>query len=264
MEYFILTLGAVYYLKKKRPILLNRLQLLNIFQKANKQFQIKDSLANDILKNFSAEESLIDKGIKFNKIHDVAYNLVSFSSVQDINKIEIQTDLDEYGGDTTVDLSYNMQEDALIIKGQWEMKNKHLIEYDKMFAKIYFNQLRRSQFDKINLIRICIKTNGHNVKLVLVEDVYNLSTDYYKAYVLDKSKEFGFYEIPLKNFKQANEYSTGGIHYLENLKLWKLFLEIESKAEGPFEVELKSIDFLYDHKVDKIYDKYEKPFFVKL
>jgi len=79
---------------------------------------------------------------------DAYYNLVTFNSYSDINKLIIKTDADFYGGDTYADVNYNIKDDAgnltykntftVVISGNFEMKNKHLIEQDIMIVKVYF------------------------------------------------------------------------------------------------------------------------------
>lgn len=51
---------------------------------------------------------------------------------------------------------------------------------------------------------------------------------------------------------------------MDNINLRDLVIEIESKKEGPFEFELKSIDFAYNHLAEKYYSNYKKPIFLKI
>jgi hypothetical protein len=154
----------------------------------------------EALLKMSQFEYTIDPN-KFNEIHNLINNVLSFNSVTDLNKTKIVTDADVYGGDTEAQLTYNIKEDAMVITGHFEMKSKHLIEDDKMFAKVYFKNLKEYYFDKINLVRIKIKTNGHNVNLLLEEDFARLDTSFYKAYILDTSDEFRTYEVLFLNSK---------------------------------------------------------------
>jgi hypothetical protein len=48
------------------------------------------------------------------------------------------------------------------------------------------------------------------------------------------------------------------------LQLEDLQLLIESKKEGAFEIELKSIDIIFDPDIDKRFAKYKHGIFVKL
>lgn len=139
-------------------------------------------------------EHMVDKN-KLNEIFNLEINVINFKSARDLKNINIVTDQDEYGGDTEAFLSYNIEEDALIVSGQFEMKNRHLIEHDRMFAKIYFKNLKENYYDKINIVRLRIKTNGHAINLTLEEKLMNIETSFWKAYILDHSNEFNTYEV---------------------------------------------------------------------
>ena len=197
MEYALIGCGVFYFLKKKKYISIQKfknIKFVNYTIRHFKSISDKENLSNDLIKKMSSYEYQVDK-YKSNYIYNKAYNVVQFKSVTDINDLKIYTDADEYGGDSVADVSYNIKDDALIITGHLEMKSKHLIEYDKMFVKVVFDNLPIKYFEKINLIRICVKTNGHVVKLLLAEDIAKINIEYYKAYVLDKSSEFRTYEV---------------------------------------------------------------------
>jgi hypothetical protein len=54
----------------------------------------------------------IKKGEQINLYEFDTYNLASFKYYSDINRINLITDADKYGGDTFAELRYNMENDA--------------------------------------------------------------------------------------------------------------------------------------------------------
>jgi hypothetical protein len=113
------------------------------------------------------------------------------------------------------------------------------------------------------VVRIAAKTNGHLVKIYFIQRKLFWKLKY-QAHIIDKSTELTLYEIPIKNFRFANhEASVNKPFPGDNLFIEQLHIEIESKTEGPFNVEIKYIDFCYDHKAEKHYEKYSLPFFLK-
>ncbi len=85
-----------------------------------------------------------------NKIKNHITRVVAFRSYADANYIKVETDADLYGGDTIANVSYNIKEDSckfhfkdklVIVEGNFEMKNKKMIDYDNMFARLSFSVL---------------------------------------------------------------------------------------------------------------------------
>ena len=62
--------------------------------------------------------------------------LLSFKTFDEKNNLTLKTDASEVGGDTYCELDYNILEQALIMKGSFEMKRKNLIDVPIMFARI--------------------------------------------------------------------------------------------------------------------------------
>ena len=48
------------------------------------------------------------------------------------------------------------------------------------------------------------------------------------------------------------------------LEISKIFMQIESIKEGPFSVELHSVEFVFDEKYNKEYENYELPIFLRV
>lgn len=72
------------------------------------------------------------------------------------------------------------------------------------------------------------------------------------------------YQIPTRNLR-TDPFPRESKNYLSNsILLENIELEIESRKEGPFEIELKYIDFEYDYDSEKSYQKYNLPIFLKI
>ncbi len=71
-------------------------------------------------------------------------------------------------------------------------------------------------------------------------------------------------QIPTKNLR-TDPFPRASKNYPSNsILLHNIELEIESKKEGPFHIELKYIDFEYDYDSEKFYQKYSLPIFLKI
>lgn len=63
----------------------------------------------------------------------------------------------------------------------------------------------------------------------------------------------------------TNPYPRAPKNYLlESVLLDDITLDVESKKEGPYKIELKYIDFEYDFDSTKFYRKYSLPIFLKV
>ena len=62
----------------------------------------------------------------------------------------------------------------------------------------------------------------------------------------------------------TNPFPRPATTYLsDSILLDSITIEIESKKMGPFNVELKYINFEYDYDTEKFYQKYKLPIFLK-
>ena len=120
-------------------------------------------------------------------------------------------------------------------------------------------------FDKINLIRICIKTNDNIVKITFDEELNIFQSLGFKAHIIDSSNEFHVYELPINNMRNDHEYSKKTRGFQGDKVIIKgLSLEVESKEEKNYEIELKYIDFCYEDGFDNSYKNYKLPIFVRI
>jgi hypothetical protein len=51
---------------------------------------------------------------------------------------------------------------------------------------------------------------------------------------------------------------------MKDIYLDSILLQIESKKEGPFNIELKWVEFVSDHRVETFYSKHTHPIFLKV
>lgn len=72
------------------------------------------------------------------KVYNETFPVINFKSFADTRHLILQTDAELFGGDTTLQVNYNVLDDAAVFEGIFEMKNKHLIEYGKMLSRISF------------------------------------------------------------------------------------------------------------------------------
>jgi hypothetical protein len=111
MEYLILGAGTLFLLKKKKIIKLDNLSTLPIFNLIKQRLlktQYNTNREIEFLKksknNQEQQKEVFNKNIR----------VVSFNSVSDLNKINIDTDENLFGGDSTCEMKYNLNEDACI------------------------------------------------------------------------------------------------------------------------------------------------------
>lgn len=79
-----------------------------------------------------------------------------------------------------VSINYKYIYDILylvVVAGHFEMKNKHLIENPRMFARVEFN-IQKKNFQDFNMLKVGLKTNGHRVKIIFSENTLRMNIDY--------------------------------------------------------------------------------------
>lgn len=110
-----------------------------------------------------------------------------------------------------------------------------------------------------------MSTNNHLVKVLLNFNYEHITITQYQAHIMDKSNDLQIYELPLKNFcsivhtrQTVNKYED------VNVFLHSIQLELESKTDGPYKIEVKYIEFIYDHNIPTFYEKYNLPIFLKI
>lgn len=96
----------------------------------------------------------------------------------------------------------------------------------------------------INLVKVVMKPNRNIVK---VEIMAKFGLEYYtfQAHIVDvePSENFNVYEIPLRNFKAIHDPLTRTILHFNygSFRIIKINVEVESKEEKEYEIELKEI-----------------------
>jgi hypothetical protein len=217
MEYIFLSAGLLYMVKKKKfpkkqinkeqnikprfNFFRNYLKSSDIYRYIKQKLRLKNEIRQNQIKilndSYSNSINIIREEQKYNETLNRRIRMIDFHSFSDLHHINVETDADIYGGDTQADLDYNLMDETLVISGNFEMKNKHLIEIDYMYAKFYFFNLKEKNkfFNDVNLIRICINTYGNVVKFTLQEKVPFAGLSLFKGYILDDSKELHVYEV---------------------------------------------------------------------
>jgi hypothetical protein len=156
MEYIVLGCGALYLFRKKKLKFSNFKinspglnKILNFENVLNKQIKRENELLDYLNLGGRYKNNNFE-----NRIYDQSTRLIEFNSYECLDDITVSTDADKYGGDTTVEVNYDIKHDSLVLEGNFEMKNKSLIETDVMFARLSF---RVGKF-RYNYLEFCSQT----------------------------------------------------------------------------------------------------------
>ncbi len=118
-------------------------------------------------------------------------------------------------------------------------------------------------FENQNMIRIRMKTNMNVVKVGIINK--NFYIQYFQAHIMNDSKDFQTFELPLVNFIQTSDFFSRHVNQfslkIQRLNIKNLVLVVESLVEKEFEIELQSIEIFKSNKIVETYENYNLPFF---
>lgn len=140
MEYFLVSSAFFFFLIKKRKILPNFTKKLKKLNFGNK-FPILFNQANSL---------------HLGQIENYSINVFKINSNQDLNLLDVNTDMNLYGGDTTAQLDYNLIDKAVVLKGRFSMRNRELVDYPNMCAIITIEVIFYSFFRNSKDQEICL------------------------------------------------------------------------------------------------------------
>jgi hypothetical protein len=195
------------------------------------------------------------------------YYLFKTSDAHTYEKMSIFSDQLIFGGDSNAEFDFNINNDSIKIYGELYQRDKSIIDFPHMFAGIICKD--KSILKDYNKVYIRAKINANLVKFTLgVSEDMNQIRDY-QAHIIDnteKSHGFNTYELPLSNLKCILNYEDRDFFNFQaekiNLKYWRF--EVESKFPQKFEVELKEIYLETEENLEKDYEKYLLPIFLRI
>lgn len=72
------------------------------------------------------------------------------------------------------------------------------------------------------------------------------------------------HQLPLKNFHTKTDFTLTSVSYLyDDLYLKNVAIEVNSQKAGPYKVEIKYLDIIYDPVMNTKYLNYTHPMFLR-
>jgi hypothetical protein len=196
-----------------------------------------------------------------------SHPLLFLEGPEDLYHWELQTDFSN-GGNSTLSLTYSAATPPhMTFSGQLRF-HKELEYTGELFAEATLRRLPRRKYRAFNGLRMEVKSDGSPFRIYLAQYHY-FQTELHFVNIVDKSREWTVLEIPLSCFRNAIFPPDDHNHMLSDPDMTHSLLGVRlgtrrpREKDGPFKLEVRSIELVYREDLESLGARYRYPVMVK-
>lgn len=200
-------------------------------------------------------------------LQEYSHPLILLEGPEDLCHWELETDFPK-GGNSTASLNFSESSPPHMTFSGHLRFHKELEYTGELFAEAALRRLPRRKYRAFNGLRMEVRSDGNPFRVYLVQ-YQNFQTEMHFVNIVDRSQDWKVLEVPLGCFRNAIFPPDDHNKMMCEPDMTYSFLEVRLGAtrprekEGPFRLDVRSMDLVYREDLEALRDRYNYPVMVK-